>query len=317
MIATGGIQVSRPRRVHVPVLVHEVVQAILGERDPAAVVGWAFDGTLGAGGHARVLLETFPNLSIFAIDQDPEMLAIARAELEEFGERAVLARGRISQLEELAAQQGIERAQVVFYDLGANSLHFDKAERGFSFEGDGPLDMRMDPDRERTAADIVNHWDEEDLADLFYHEGGEHGSRRIARALVEARRRVPFQRTAALAEVIAAAAGGRGGRIHPATRCFQALRRAVNEEGAELQRGLEVAERLLDDGGRLAVLSFHSGEDGVIKRFLQERARGGLWQLVNKKPLGPGATERRDNPRARSARLRAAVRLRSDEEGRP
>ena len=298
------------RRVHVPVLRAEVLDALRGDRAPEELEGWVIDGTLGAGGHARAILETFPNVRLFGTDQDPEMLALARAELAEFGERALTAPGRISQLCALCTERKIERALAVLFDLGASSLHFDQAGRGFSFQADGPLDMRMDPTRRRTAADIVNSWDEADLADLFYYEGGERRSRRIASAIVEARRRVPFQRTLALADVIARALGGRAGKIDPATRVFQALRRAVNEEGHELQRGLRIAEHVLVEDGRLLVLTFHSGEDGVVKRYLSERVKQGRWQLASKKPLGPGAAERRANPRARSARLRSAYRRR-------
>ena len=316
MIATGGEVVSQePGRIHVPVLVSEMLAAFAGERSPEMLKGWLVDGTLGTGGHARALLERFPGVRLFGIDQDPEMLAIARDELAEFRGRAVLERGRISRLHALLSRAGIESAVGVLYDLGACSAHFDQAERGFSFQADGPLDMRMDPDRQRTAADVVNNWDEADLADLFYYEGGERRSRQIARAIVEARRRVPFQRTSALAEVVAVACGHRARRIHPATRVFQALRRAVNAEGDELIHGLKIAERMLVDEGRLVVISFHSGEDGVVKRFLQERARERIWQLVTKKPLGPGATERRSNPRARSARLRCAGRTRGNGAG--
>jgi len=314
MIAYGGDVMSEPERVHTPVLLHEVLAHFA---DESALAGWVIDGTLGAGGHSRALLETYPNIKVFGLDQDPEVLSIAQRELAPFGDRVVFARGRFSRLFALLQAAGIESAIGVLFDLGANSLHFDRADRGFSFAADGPLDMRMDPDRRRTAADIVNSWDEEDLADLFYHEGGEKNSRRIAHAIVQARRRVPFLRTAALADTISGASGRKGGRIHPATRSFQALRRAVNEEADELMHGLKVAERILEDRGRLLAITFHSGEDGVVKRFLQERARGGLWQLVNKKPLGPGAAERRANPRARSARLRCAARKRAADDAFP
>jgi 16S rRNA (cytosine1402-N4)-methyltransferase len=303
-------EMSAKKRVHTPVLLEEVLSAVLGDRSPETLEGWIVDGTLGAGGHTRALLEAFPNVRVFGIDQDPEILALAREDLAEFGDRVVTAQGRISRLCALCTEAGIESATAVLFDLGASSLHFDDSERGFSFSADGPLDMRMDPSRRRTAADIVNRWDEEDLADLFYYEGGERRSRRIAAAIVEARRRVPFQRTLALAETVAEAVGGRIGKIHPATRVFQALRRAINEEGVELQKGLRIAEHVLENEGRLVVLTFHSGEDGVVKRFLSERAREGFWQLITKKPLGPGASERRANPRARSARLRCAMRTR-------
>jgi len=308
--------VRENERAHVPVLLSETIDALRGDRSPEELEGWILDGTLGAGGHTRAILETFPNVRVFGTDQDPAMLAIASEELSSFGDRVQLARGRISHLCALCTERKIDRAIGVLFDLGASSVHFDDATRGFSFQQDGPLDMRMDPTRRRTAADIVNTWDESDLADLFYYEGGERRSRRIAHAIVESRRRAPFQRTLALADVISRAVGGRqgvGGKIDPATRVFQSLRRAVNEEGHELRRGLRIAEHVLVEDGRLVVLTFHSGEDGVVKRYLSERARDGRWQLVTKKPLGPGATERRSNPRARSARLRLAIRGRAGE----
>jgi 16S rRNA (cytosine1402-N4)-methyltransferase len=311
MITAGGereVQVAaeEPARVHVPVLVSEVVAAFRGRAND--LDGWILDGTVGAGGHAHALLEAFPRARLLGVDQDPDILVHARRALAPHAQRVRLMHGRISRLFSLATAIGADPVVGVLYDLGASSLHFDRAERGFSFSADGPLDMRMDPTRTRTAADIVNDWDESDLADLFYYEGGERASRKIARALVSARRRAPFLRTLALADTVAGVLGARG-KIHPATRVFQALRRAVNEEGDELARGLAIAERLLCDGGRLVVLTFHSGEDGVVKRFLSERARDGAWLPDHKKPLGPGASERRSNPRARSAFLRSAVRV--------
>ncbi len=346
MIATGGSMTNEPsQRVHVPVLLGEVLAALRGPVDPTDASdptastalagtaaarsgsepsGWIVDGTVGAGGHARALLEHFPGVSLFGVDQDPLVLAHARRELADFGPRVRLCQARISQLYPRLAEAGLagpaargtaghEPAHVIGFllDLGANSLHFDQPERGFSLQSDGPLDMRMDPTRTRTAADIVNRWDEEDLADLFFYEGDERNSRAIASAIVASRARAPFTRTVPLAELIAECQGGGRGRIHPATRCFQALRRAVNEEGEELRHGLRVAERVLVHGGRLAVITFHSLEDGFVRKVLQERAREGCWRLATKKPLGPGAAERRANPRARSALLRCAVRVRT------
>jgi len=296
------------KRVHVPVLLGEVLEGLKGERglEPE---GWVVDGTVGAGGHARAILERYPRVSLFGVDQDPEVLEHARRELSEFGARVRLCATRHSHLHARLSESGLGPIVGFLLDLGANSLHFDRPERGFSLQVDGPLDMRMDPTRTRTAADIVNQWDEEDLADLFYYEGDERHSRALARAVVQARLRTPFARTLPLADLMAQAlGGGPRGRIHPATRAFQALRRAVNEEGEELRAGLRTAERWLADGGRLAVITFHSLEDGFVRRVLQERARGGFWRLATKKPLGPGAAERRANPRARSALLRIAAR---------
>lgn len=302
------------RSIHEPVMVPAVLACLAGEGERSALAGWVLDGTLGIGGHARAILEAFPGVRVLGVDQDPEVLGLARERLAPFGSRVVLERGRMSQLDEVAGRAGVGRPVGMLLDLGANSLHFDRPERGFSFQADGPLDMRMDPDRERTAADIVNHWDETDLADLLYYEGGERRSRAIARAILESRRRAPFLRTAALADLIARTVGERtSGRIHPATRTFQALRRAVNEEGEELLAGLRFADERLTHRGRLVVISFHSGEDGMVKRFLAEGARDDRWEVVTRRPLEPSAGEVRSNPRARSARLRCGLRVRAPE----
>ncbi len=296
--------------VHVSVLADEVVSALGGESG-SALDGWIVDGTLGAGGHSARLLEAFPSVRVLGVDQDPEILAFASRRLAPFGSRAHVRRGRMSTLDRILEEEGVQRVVGVLFDLGASSLQFDRRERGFSFSVDGPLDMRMDPDRERTAADIVNTWDEGDLADLFYYEGGETRSRKIARAIVESRRRAPFLRTGALADLIARTCGsGSHDSINPATRVFQALRRAVNEEAEELDAGLDFAERWLVDGGRLAVISFHSGEDGVVKRFLVQGAAEARFEVLTKKPIRAGVEESRANPRSRSAALRIARRTR-------
>lgn len=297
-------------RVHVPVLPTEVLAGELAGRDPLTLEGWFVDGTTGAGGHAELLLEACPNVRLLCTDQDPQALELARTRLSRFGDRVRLRRSRMSELCRTIRKERIGRLSGVLFDIGVCSLHLDRPERGFSFLDDGPLDMRMDPSRERTAADIVNGWDESDLADLFYYEGDERRARKIARVIVESRRRAPFMRTGALAEEIARAVGGAGGKTHPATKSFQALRRAVNEEGDELLAGLQAAEHWLDDGGTLAVISFHSGEDRVVKRFFQEGSREQRWELESKKPLTAEHDEVRQNRRARSARLRVGLRRR-------
>ncbi len=302
--------------VHVPVLPEEVLNALLDGRDPLTLEGWFVDGTLGAGGHAELLLETCPKVRLLATDQDPAALGIAQKRLERFGDRVRLRRARHSELCRLVRKERIGRLQGVLFDLGVCSLHLDRAERGFSFADDGPLDMRMDPDRERTAADIVNRWDEGDLADLFYYEGDETRSRKIAKAIIDARRRAPFLRTAALAELVARTVGG-GGKTHPATKTFQALRRAVNEEGDELLAALQTAEHWLDAGGVLAMISFHSGEDRVVKRFFQQGVKDGRWAMMSKKPVSATHEETRQNRRSRSARLRGARRVRKGDGGAP
>ncbi len=298
--------------VHAPVLALEVIE-VFREILSSGAETWLVDGTVGAGGHARTLLEAYPNLRVLAVDQDPDSLAEAAPVLEPFGDRVRLRRCRMSQLGGLLRREGLSDVAGFLFDIGVCSLHLDRPERGFSFRDDGPLDMRMDPSRERTAADVVNSWDERDLADLFFHEGGERRSRQAASAIIEARMRVPFQRTAALADVIANAVGG-GGRIHPATRCFQALRRVVNQEGEELLHGMQAAEHHLSPGGLLAVITFHSGEDREVRRFLAGRARAGYWTIASGKPLRAGRDEVLRNRRSRSAVMRWATRAQLNED---
>ena len=301
------------RSVHTPVLAAEVLQGLAGDGEPSREAGWILDLTVGAGGHAAHLLEALPGARLLGTDQDPQVLEHARRRLGRFGDRVRVRRARMSTLEDVLHAEGIGRVVAILIDLGVSSLQLDSAARGFSFQEDGPLDMRMDPDRERTAADVVNRWDEGDLADLLYYEGGETRARKIARAIVESRRRAPFQRTLPLADLIENTVGRRG-RTHPATRTFQALRRAVNQEGEELAQALELADRWLVDGGRLGVISFHSGEDGAVKRFLARGAEEGRWRLLTKRPLRASRPEVLANPRSRSASLRLAERVRLERE---
>ena len=313
--------------VHVPVLSEEVARLLGGGRSESSLDGLLVDCTLGAGGHSNLLLGRFPRLRLLGIDQDPEILSVARERLEPFQDRVQIEHARMSEVPDLIAELG-EAPIAVLMDVGASSLQLDRPERGFSFAWDGPLDMRMDPRRERTAAHIVNKWDEGDLADLFFHEGGERGARKVARAIVQARRRTPFKRTRALSETIALSLGKpvrsprldaaprRGGKkppIHPATRVFQALRRAVNEEAEELEAGLKAAEEVLAHDGRLLAISFHSGEDGVVKRFLLGGASDDRWDIETRRPVEAAPAEVRSNPRSRSAKLRVARRIRSQD----
>lgn len=309
--ATGG---DFDGAVHRPVLPLQVLRALGGD-EPTALRGCVVDGTLGAGGHASLVLQHFPHVTLLGVDQDPQILEHAQRTLAPFGRRVRVRRGRMSQLDALLDREAPQRVVGVLFDLGASSLQLDNGARGFSFLADGPLDMRMDPERERTAADIVNGWDEQDLADLFFYEGGETRSRKIARAIVDSRRRATFQRTGALADLIERTVGGRSAKLHPATKVFQALRRAVNEEGDELLAGLAAAERWLVDGGRLAVISFHGGEDSEVKRFLVDGAQRGQWRALTKKPLGPERDELLYNRRSRSALLRFAERVRQSAPG--
>ncbi len=309
-----------PRSQHISVMLDEVLAVSSAH---GVLEGWMVDTTLGLAGHSSALLDAHPSLAVLGLDQDAEILELAQQRLAEFGDRAAVRRARMSELAQLLRERSEDFPDAapfagppcaVLMDLGVNSIHFDERSRGFSYE-DGPLDMRMDQRREQTAADIVNAWSEESLADVLFHEGGEPEARRMARAIVEARRRTPLLRTGALADVLARASRREGGgKIHPATRAFQGLRRVVNDEAGELEAGLAAAEEQLCEGGLLMVISFHEGEDRVVKRFLAEGSRAGRWELHSKKPLAPARGEIRRNRRARSARLRAARRTRGGDQ---
>jgi len=290
--------------VHSPVLVLQAIAAIergLGS-EPS---GWFVDATVGAGGHMAAIMDRFTGLTGVGFDWDPDSLVEARPNLVRFGDRVRLGSCAFADLADGLEELEIPPPVAVLADLGVCSLHFDRAERGFSVQRDGPLDMRMSPDMETTAADIVNSWHEERLADLFFNEGGERRSRRAAAAVVEARKRVPFQRTMALADTIERALGARG-KTHPATRVFQALRREVNDEGGQLQAGMSAAEGCLAPGGVLSLITFHSGEDGAVKRYFAAAARAGRLELLGSKPVGPDRSEALANRRSRSARMRSA-----------
>lgn len=298
---------TKPGTPHIPVLLGPLLEAV------APVRGLWVDGTFGAGGYARGLLDAGAD-RVVGIDRDPGVFALAEPWAAAYGDRLRLVGGTFSDLDALAG----EPADGVVLDLGVSSMQLDRAERGFSFAKDGPLDMRMG-DGGPTAADLVNTLSEARLADLIFQYGEERASRRIARAIVAAR---PLATTLQLAEVVARSLPRpKPGQSHPATRTFQALRIAVNDEFGQLVLGLEAAERALKPGGRLAVVSFHSLEDRVVKRFLQHRAGtggGSRHAPVAKtgaatfRPLGKAiaadAGEVARNPRARSARLRVAER---------
>jgi 16S rRNA (cytosine1402-N4)-methyltransferase len=282
---------------HAPVMVSEVVE-LLRER-PLVI-----DMTVGAGGHAAALLEAGVG-RVIGVDRDPDALEAAAARLAAFGDRVRLVRGRFSQIDEETVG-GV--AGGLLFDLGVSSMQLDRADRGFSFRHDAPLDMRMagERDDEPTAADLVNHLPEGELADLLYRYGDERRSRRIAVAIVRQR---PITTTDQLAGVVVGAVGRRPGGPHPARRTFQALRIAVNRELEELTASLPHAAGLLEPGGRVVVLSYHSLEDGIVKRAFRDDQS---MRVLTKKPLVPSTGEREANPRARSAKLRAAERIHAE-----
>ena len=302
---------------HRAVLLTEVIEA-LSPRDGAIYV----DGTFGAGGYSRALLEA-ARCTVWAIDRDPDAVKGAAPLLDRYAGRLHIVQGRFGDMFELLSARGIDAVQGVALDLGVSSMQLDQAERGFSFRFEGPLDMRMER-AGQSAADLVNALAERPLADLIFTFGEEKKARRVAKAIVAARALAPISTTQHLAEIVRRAIGPAHDRIDPATRTFQALRIAVNDELGEIDRGLAAAERLLAPGGRMAVVSFHSLEDRRVKQFLRDRAgrtprasRHLPTQSSAAKPtlrlIAPGGIEPSDpeikaNPRARSARLRVAER---------
>jgi len=303
--------------VHEPVLLEETIAA-LAPRPGGRYV----DGTVGLGGHAaRLLAESAPDGRLLGLDRDADALAIAGERLAPYGDRVTLIRDSYEQALPRALAAGLAPCDGFLLDLGASSLQFDTAARGFSFRLDGPLDMRFDRGAGETAADVVNGSGEADLADLIWRLGEEPASRRIARAIVHER---PITTTGQLARLVERVAGRPGQRISPATRTFQALRIAVNRELEALSAALECTPELLRGGGRLAVITFHSLEDRIVKRFIQRESRDcicppGLPECrcghqktlrpLGRHPITPGLAERERNPRSRSAKLRAAERL--------
>jgi len=272
------------------------------------------DCTVGHCGHAEQLLQsTAPNGIVVGIDRDPGAIEASKARLAQFGARLVLVRGNFVDLKRHLAERGISKVNGALFDLGVSSPQIDEPARGFSFQQDGPLDMRMDQSNGVSAADIVNETNEADLANMIYQFGEERYSRRIARAIVRARADRPFRTTRELASVIESSVPGpyRRGRIHCATRTFQALRIEVNRELEHLEPALRDAVEVLSPGGRLCAISFHSLEDRIVKHTFRSLAQGtdATLALLTKKPVVPTEDECRANPRARSAKLRVAERL--------
>jgi 16S rRNA (cytosine1402-N4)-methyltransferase len=304
---------SAPR--HIPVLGREAV-AMLEPRDGGIYV----DATFGAGGYSRTILD-LAGTRVVGIDRDRTAIADGFDLVDRSDGRLTLVEDRFSNLAGICAAQGVSSVDGVVMDVGVSSMQLDEADRGFSFRLGGPLDMRMGHDGP-TAADVIARASEADLANIIYIFGEERHSRGVARAIVAARKEAPITTTRALADIVAKVVWAKPGEIHPATRTFQALRIFVNEELDELHLALSAAEHVLKPGGRLAVVSFHSLEDRIVKNFLGERGRAGggsrhlpelaqqapSFRILTKRPVTPGDDEIAANPRARSAKLRAAER---------
>ena len=267
--------------------------------------GIYIDATLGAGGHAQEILKRLKSGRLLGLDRDPQALEVARGRLAGFGEKLIMQHGNFAEIDALHAASGLAPADGVLADLGLSSLQLADASRGFSFNLPGPLDMRMDPGSDSTAADLINRTRERDLADLIYQLGEERHSRRIARDIVKAR---PYRLTTELAQVVTRAIPSRAGlhQIHPATRTFQALRLAVNRELENLEQFLDRILSVLRPGGRVVILSFHSLEDRLVKHTFQRWQREGRARILTRKVVRPTEEEVQANPRARSAKLRAA-----------
>ena len=302
--------------VHAPVLIEETVQHLAVQAG-----GRYVDCTVGAGGHSRAIMEAAsPGGLLLGLDADPEALAIAAETLEPFGDAVRLVESNFRSLGRVCSQSNFTPVHGVLFDLGMSSMQL-AGERGFSFQTEAPLDMRFSPGQALTAEEIVNRYGESDLADVLWRYGEEPGSRRIARAIVRAR---PIHNTVQLASVVARTLARPRTRIHPATRTFQALRIAVNDELGALEDGLTQARDVLGQGGRLVVISFHSLEDRIVKQFLQRESRDCIcspeqpactcghhasMRLIVKRSITAGAEELAANPRSRSARLRVAEKL--------
>jgi 16S rRNA (cytosine1402-N4)-methyltransferase len=314
---------EKAENLHQSVLLGETVRVL--EPQPGEIF---VDATLGLGGHSEAILERAENIRLIGIDQDPEAIELARERLARFGDRVRIFHANFSEIGDVLKEAKIEQVDGILADLGVSSLQFDSGERGFSFRFDAPLDMRMNPDSDaETAAELLATLPEEEIADLIYKYGEERLSRRIARRIVWKREiGEPIQTTKELAETVekAVGRGGKKGKIHPATRTFQALRIAVNRELEILEGFLRDSVEILKTDGRLAVITFHSLEDRIVKQTLQKLAGKCFCpprtpkcicgaekkvEILTRKPIVPGEAETLENPRARSAKLRACLKI--------
>ncbi len=287
---------------HLPVLSREVIETL------SPVEGGTYiDATVGLGGHSEEILKLIgAHGRVIGIDRDDEALKRSRVRLRDG--RALLRRGRFSEMEDLAHAEGIQEVDGVLLDLGVSMMQFKEPGRGFSFRSGERLDMRMDASQALTAWDVVNNYSEKDLVRILKEYGEEFRAPRIARAIVNYRNRKTIDIGAELADIVYSVYGGRG-RTHPATKTFQALRIEVNGEIEELRKGLEASLKILKKGGKLCVISYHSLEDRVVKNFIRDRAKEGLLKPLSKKPVVPSLRETRENPSSRSAKLRGAEKI--------
>lgn len=301
-VSNLSISIMNPPRLHQPVMVSEVLEALAVKPD-----GVYLDGTVGSGGHAREIASRLQAGVLIGLDCDPKALEIARAHLQEFANRIMLVHANFAQLDRVLDELNIRSVDGILLDLGVSLTQLDTAERGLSFRLEGPLDMRLDPTQELTAADLVNSLDERELTKIFQGYGEERWAARIAKNIVRERRAAPIRTTTDLVRIIERSiptAVRYKSRIHPATRVFQALRIAVNNELENLHQALTVGFERLAPEGRFVVISFHSLEDRIVKRFFRAQLKAGQAKQIWG-PRRPSPQERAQNPRARSAKLRA------------
>lgn len=288
--------------VHVPVMLPEILD-MMAPKDNGIYV----DATLGLGGHAEGMLKLAPECTLIGLDRDGDAIEMSRERLKGYS-NVHLERDSFSNMKEVVNGLGYEKVTGILIDAGVSTMHLKAESRGFSFLRDEPLDMRMDCRQSLTAERVVNSYTEKDLADIIFQYGEERASRRIARGIVYARRRKPISSCKELGEIIARSLGGRG-RIHPATRTFQAIRIEVNKELEELSKAVDAGAELLAENGRYFVVSYHSLEDRIIKNAFRKLAKEGIFNIITKKPLVPGRDEQRSNPSSRSAKLRVAEKI--------
>ncbi|MDO9288233.1 MAG: 16S rRNA (cytosine(1402)-N(4))-methyltransferase RsmH [Thermodesulfovibrionales bacterium] len=284
--------------IHLPVMLREVIVLLKPESG-----GIYVDATVGLGGHSEEILKHIGSGMLIGIDRDDEALNMASTRLAD--SRVVLKKGRFSEVGRLVTETGVTEVDGILFDIGTSMFHLKTAERGFSFLSEEPLDMRMDRAQDLTAAYIVNRYPEKDIDRILWEYGEERLSRKIARAIVDCRARKKIVTCAELSDIVCSVYKGRG-KLHPATKTFQALRIAVNDEMNELKKGLDASAGILKSGGRLCVISYHSLEDRIVKNFIRDNHKLGVFNVLTKKPLVPAYEEVRLNPSARSAKLRGA-----------